>query len=430
MSSYDDSDAEDVIDSFGGSFACLSKIKSCTPRARFDVHFYPTSIQLIQFSVQKQVSHRYRIQKGNVGEMLRLPYSNGSQIFFVLHLKRPIVGGNKSGTEYDFIVFNFPREDYEEVSLDFGNPIVKDMFDEDTIEGQTIDVFETILVKIFDKDVVTPAKDYEKGNCALALSCTFWDNDENFLYPLDDGFVNVFKYCQKLHLEEVKDVRFVRSQGRFKTFDFYIYPKMERAIRRYNIGLGKSNIVDCFFLEFKAIDLVHYDGLFAYCDKHEITISTNDFQQSASDTDGNNDDSESQSDCPTITNASETSTSESDEQFLDDGYEAPDPHMVQCQIEGRESESGNDSSDEENETATATSEDKTTSQETVPPKTQQRRRKKRSINIITDENDSSSSDSSASSPKKRTLQIDSDDDVQIKTVKKRQSLIIKDSESD
>lgn len=422
MSEYDedsDSDVADVIDSFRDSFACLSKIKSNTPRARFDVHFYPTYIQLIQFSVQKQVTNRYRICKENVRDMFRLPYSNGKQIFFVLQLKVPITGGNKSTTDYDFVVFNFAESDYEEISLELTNPIVRDMFDEEDVEsgcisGKTVEVFETLLVKIFAKDVTTPAKNYDGRHAALALQCTFWDNDEHFLYPLDDGFVNVWKYCQKLNLSEVKNVRFVRSQGRFKTFDFYIYPIMERAIRRYHVGASKSNIIDCFFLEFKAIDQTQYDGLFAYCEKHRINISTNDFRQSASDTNSDSDnESEGQTQTDTI-----VSESDSTEELFDDDYKAPDPYMAKCQTEGGVSESEINTSSQENaSTTTSEHEDlnETPTSEEVSQKPENDsspplRRRKRSRNVIVDETDSSSGDSFIITPRKRSLRIDSDDD--------------------
>lgn len=424
-----DSDAADLTDSFRDSFAFLSKIKSNTPRARFDVHFYPTFIQLIQFGVRKQVSNRYHIYKHNVSCMLRLPYSNDKQIFFVLQLKHPIVGGNKSTTDYDFVVFNFADNDYEEVRLELTNPIVRDMFDEDIVEsecisGKTVEVFETLLVKIFAKDVTTPAKDYVGRNEARALQCSFWDNCEHFLYPLDDGFVNVWKYCQKLHLSEVKDVRFVRSQGRFKTFDFYIYPIMERAIRRYNVGSGKSNIVDCFFLEFKAIDQTEYDDLFAYCEKNKLTISTNDFRESASDTGSDSDEEhEPKTQTQTDTNESESESDSAGEQRFDDDYEAPDPYMAQCQTEGRVSESETNTSSQEI-TSTTTSEDEdlneTPTSQTVTQKPNcsnpHLRRRKRSRNIIVDESDSSSRDSFIITSRKRSLRIDSDDDIQNETV--------------
>lgn len=429
MSEYDeDTDDSDVTDSFRDSFASLSKIKSNTPRARFDVHFYPTFIQLIQFSAQKQVSNRYEICKDNVSAMLRLPYSNDKQIFFVLHLKHPIVGGNKSTTDYDFVVFNFADTDNEEVSLELTNPNVRDMFDEETVEsgciaGKTVDVFETLLVKIFAKDVTTPAKNYDGRSAARALQCTFWDNNEHFLYPLDDGFVNVWKYCQKLNLKEVKNVRFVRSQGRCKTFDFYIYPVMQRAIRRYHTGLGKSNFIDCFYLEFKAIDQDHYDGLFAYCEKNKISISTNDFRSSASDTgSGSDSDSNDESESQTQTEPNASESDVAGGQLFDDDFEAPDPYMAQCQTEGRRSES--DTSSEGN-ASTTTSEDEDldetpTSREPDDNSSTQRRRRKRSRNVITDETDSSSSDSVKITPRKRSLRIDSGDglphDIQNKIV--------------
>lgn len=452
MSEYEDYDEDTDSEAGGGvtdSFAFLSKVKSNTPRARFDVHFYPNFIQLIQFSVKKEVSNRYRINNGNISDMLRLPYSNDKHIFFVLHLKRPIVGGNKSTTKYDFVVFNFNDDEFEEITLDFTDPTVRDMFDEDTVDrgyisGKTIEIFETMLVKIFGKDVTTPAKNYEGGTTAPGLRCTFWDNDEHFLYPLDTGFVNVWKYCQILNLKDVKDVRFVRSQGRFKTFDFFIYPKLERSIRRYHVGASMSQYVNCFFLEFKAIDQVYYDGLFAYCDRNKITISTNDFRESAS----GSSDSEAESRTQT-----ETNSSESDEELLEDVYEVPDPHMVRCQTEGGEYENSgseeNENSEEELDTSstdqTSTSQSQIVSQETDDNENVSKtRRNKRRSNIISDEEDSSSSHDSlvnavrkkapnTVSPRKRSLRIDSDeelpDDIQKEFVTTK-NLIIDDSESE
>ncbi|KAG4072346.1 hypothetical protein HA402_004278 [Bradysia odoriphaga] len=433
MSEYEtDSDAGDVTESFRNSFASLSKVKSNTPRARFDVHFYPESIQLIQFTLKHEVSNRHRIHRDDVIEIFRLPHSNDKQTFLVLHLRRPIVGGNKATTEYNFVVFNFTQEDYEEVTLHLDNPIVRDMFDDDiveseSIEGRTAEVFETILTQIFAKNAITPAINYDGDNAAKALRCTFWDNDDHFLYPLDDGFVNVWKYCQRLTLRDVKNVRFIRSQGRSKTFDFYIYPVMKRAIRRYHIGAGKSNTIDCFFLEFKAIDLDHYDGLFEYCCRHKITISTNDFR---------NDTDDSSSESHTETNASESGSSSAE--LIDDGFEAPDPYMAHLQVGQRSSTSHSGTSSTGGESA-STSDDEVLAKKraTTPPEVtrsnaQKRRFRRISRNVITDETESSSNDSVATgSRKRRSLRIDSDDDVERhnETVTKKNSLI-DDSESD
>lgn len=434
MSEYESTDdTEDSDVSVIDSFAFLSKVKSNTPRARFDIHFYPDFIQLLQYSVQKQVSNRYRILKENVSEMLRLPYSNGKQIFFVLHLKRPIVGGNKSFTKYDFVVFNFAEEDYEEVNLDLSNPIVEEMFSEDIedgcIVGQTFEVFEKLLVKIFAKDVTTPAKNYEGSTSAPGLQCTFWDSDDHFLYPLDNGFVNVWKYCQKLNFKEVKSVRFVRSQGRFKTFDFYIYPKLERSIRRYNIGSSKSQYVNCFILEFKAIDQQQYNSLQEYCDKNQIAISTDDFRESASAS------SDSDGDESASTEA-DTNSSGSDVEFVDDDdYEAPDPHLARCQTEGRYNESGTSSEENEPSDASQESNDHNDKSSTSRP-----RRKVRLKNTVSDEDDRSShatSNESESqetvSPQKRSIRIESDDNGQPdngQKIGRKRTLIINDSDED
>ncbi len=439
-SDQSDSDQSGVI----GSFACLTKVKSQTPRARFDIYFHPTSIELIQYSVKKEVSNRYRICEGDVAEMLRLPYSNDKQIFFVLHLKRPIVGGNKSYTSYDFVVFNFAHTDHDEIPVDMDDPLVRDMFeDEDTvesgtIEGSTADILETLLTKVFGKDVTTPAGNYDGEKDAPALRCTFWDNDEHFLYPLDDGFINVWKYCQKLKLKEVKNVRFVRREGRFKTFDFYMYPEMTRAIRRYDWGASKSRNIDCFFLEFKAIDQVYYDGLFAYCNRNKISISTNDFRESASDTDSNASDSEPEDQSPTGTSGSETDS----EQLIDDGFDAPDPYLARLKSEKDERDSESGSTDESSGTSEESEESSTPSKPNYSKKSKkatQRRRRKPSKNVIAESNESSSDgsiaddadDSITTRPRKRSLRIDSDDaDDSITTGSKKPSLKIDSDDAD
>lgn len=434
MSEYEsDSDADDVTESFRDSFARLLKVKSNTPRARFDVHFYPEMIQLTQFTTQQEISNRHRIRRGDVIEMFRLPYSNDKQTFFVLHLRKPIVGGNKATTEYNFVVFNFPQE-YEEVTIDTDNPTVRDMFDDEIIEsecieGTSVEVFETIVKKIFAIDVTTPAKNYDGTNDAKALRCTFWDNDDHFLYPLDDGFVNVWKYCQRLHLRDIKNVRFIATQGRSKTFDFYIYPTMTRSIRRYHIGAGRSNTIDCFYLEFKSIDLDNYGGLFEYCCRNKITISTNDFRNDTDDSSSSESGSRSHT---SETNASESSSSGTE--LIDDNFEAPDPYLARLQASRRSSShSGTSSSNEE-----ATSEDESVIEERVktPPKAsrsspQKRRFKRISRNETSDE--SSSNESKATGTRKRrSLRIDSDDNDDGDpngVATKRNSLIDDDSES-
>lgn len=443
MSEYDTEDTEpDSEEEYGplrGTFASLPNIKSNTPRARFDVYFFPTFIRLIQYNTKKEVSMRYRISNDNMIEMLRLPYNHG--IFFVLHLQRPIVGGNRGTTKYDFVVFNFTQDECTKrikLKIDRTKPGAREMFDKGTVEGTKVDIFETVLEEIFRKQTTLPAANYEDGELAPALRCTFWDNDEHFLFPLDDGFVNVWKYCQKLKLHQIKNVRFVRSQGRQKTFDFYVYPTMNRSIRRYDIGAGRSNTLQCFFLEFKAIDQVHYDRLLDYCCRNKITINTNDFRQSASDTDSGGDGSEggeAESQTPTDALSSLVDSSEDgdDRIMSDDVYEAPDPHLASCQREGRgkRDESSSSNSDESDASVDEHLEERvTTSPETVDTNTKQRRRT-RSRNVIT----TSDSDSSGPiTPKRRSLPrkptIDDDeeeeeeDNVGNGVAKKRSSVII------
>lgn len=349
MSDYDESDTSEVTrsesdssesdtcDAAANSFACIEKVKSDTPRARFDIYFHPNFIEMIQFSAKKQVSNRYKIMKDDVIEIFRLP-NNQQQIFFVLYLRHPIVGGNRKYTEYPFVVLNFLKYEELNINVKMIDPIVSEMFRSEVdfggnMSGRTIDLFETMVTKIFDTPAVTSVRNYRGSN--PALKCTFWDNIDHFLYPLSDGFVNVWKYCQRLKFDEVKYVEFVQCEGRIKTFDFFIYPLAPKIIRFYDIANSRSNFIPLAFLEFNAIDEEHYDALHKFCDDNNIVIHNSGNSQSQS--------TDSDSDSKTVSSQNLTHL------LNKDIFETPDPHMAMCEREGQLTEESDDQDDEQDD---------------------------------------------------------------------------------
>lgn len=330
MSSSSSDDDVDPEVNANSSIACIPKVKSNTPRARFDIHFHSDYIRLFQFNVKKEVSNRHKIDRDDVIEMFRLPVDN-QQIFFVLHLSNAMVGGNKHFTKYHFVVFNFIKNEDIEIELRTTDcEEIRDILetdDDNIVSGKTVDVFEKMVKHIFNKPVICPTIDSSDNySTTPVLKCTFWDSDDHYLYPLDDCFITVWKYCQRVRLTDVKNVRLVQGEGRSRTFDFYIYPTVKTQIRRYNIGAAASKFLNCWYLEFKAIDQTCYEWLYEYCERHQITIETNDFEDQAYCSSNSNESSDSD------TGLGHTGRMDL-KHWIDNEFEAPDPYMARCRNE-------------------------------------------------------------------------------------------------
>ncbi|EGT44584.1 hypothetical protein CAEBREN_28220 [Caenorhabditis brenneri] len=86
----------------------LSDILCTTPRGRYEIKVYPTSIAL------HGKTYDYKIPVKTINRLFLVPHKDGRHVYFVLSLNPPIRQGQ---TRYSYLVFEFLKEDEQDLEL-------------------------------------------------------------------------------------------------------------------------------------------------------------------------------------------------------------------------------------------------------------------------------------------------------------------------
>lgn len=86
----------------------LTDILCTTPRGRYDIKVYPTSIAL------HGKTYDYKIPVKTINRLFLVPHKDGRQVYFVLSLNPPIRQGQ---THYSYLIFEFGKDEEEDLEL-------------------------------------------------------------------------------------------------------------------------------------------------------------------------------------------------------------------------------------------------------------------------------------------------------------------------
>ncbi|PIC50080.1 hypothetical protein B9Z55_001126 [Caenorhabditis nigoni] len=225
----------------------LSDILCTTPRGRYDIKVYPTSIAL------HGKTYDYKIPVKTITRLFLVPHKDGRHVYFVLALNPPIRQGQ---TRYTYLVFEFVKDDDQEMEIALTDDL-KEKYGGQLKSEMDGPLYEnvSILFKVVCNLKVTVPGRFIGSSGTPAIQCSHKQNP-GLLYPLEKGFLFIHKPVMYIRLEEISSCHFARSDAGTvtRTFDFEIDMKSGQSVM------------------FNAMEKEEQNKLFDYLNKKEIKI--------------------------------------------------------------------------------------------------------------------------------------------------------------
>jgi len=287
--------------STGDAIAIFREIHSLSPRGRYDIKMYPTFIHL------HGKTFDYKIPTGTVMRLFLLPHKDQRQMFFCVNLDPPIKQGQ---TRYHYLVFSFMQEDETDLELPFTEEELKEKYEgklEKEMKGPTFEIVSKLMKAMVNRKITVPGS-FMGHSGTPAISCSY-KAASGFIYPLERGFMFVYKPPIFVKFEDVQAVNFARSGGSNRSFDIEIKTR------------GDS------IYTFSNIEKDEYSRLYEFLKSKKITVkSTGKMDASKLDLSSDNIDhyAETVKADAVSSDGSDNSMSSDDEDFNPDALEAKD----------------------------------------------------------------------------------------------------------
>jgi len=288
--------------STGDAIAIFREIHSLSPRGRYDIKMYPTFIHL------HGKTFDYKIPTGTVMRLFLLPHKDQRQMFFCVNLDPPIKQGQ---TRYHYLVFSFMQEDETDLELPFTEEELKEKYEgklEKEMKGPTFEIVSKLMKAMVNRKITVPGA-FMGHSGTPAISCSY-KAASGFIYPLERGFMFVYKPPIFVKFDDVQVVNFARSGGSNRSFDIEIKTR------------GDS------IYTFSSIEKDEYSRLYEFLKSKKITVkSTGKMDASKLDLSSDNIDHYAETvkaDAESSDAGSNNSMSSDDEDFNPDALEAKD----------------------------------------------------------------------------------------------------------
>ncbi|KAK3764831.1 hypothetical protein RRG08_041250 [Elysia crispata] len=204
----------DVIEISGESICTLQEIQCLTPRGRYDLKLFPSFLQL------HGKTFDYKIPYQTILRLFLLTHKDGRQMYFVVSLDPPIKQGQ---TRYHFLILLFQKEDEMQLELNLSEEEIESKYEgklQKEMNGPEYEVISKVFKAITGRKITVPGS-FESHHKAQAVSCSY-KAATGLLYPLERGFIFVYKPPIHIRFDEVVNVNFARSAGSTRSFDFEV----------------------------------------------------------------------------------------------------------------------------------------------------------------------------------------------------------------
>ncbi|RKP23665.1 structure-specific recognition protein-domain-containing protein [Syncephalis pseudoplumigaleata] len=182
---------------------------SLSPRARFEVDFFPTFLRM------RGKTYDYKILYDTITRMFLVPRPDDVHI----GIDPPIRQGQ---TRYPFLVFQFLKE--EEIDVDLNMDAEELAKYEGKLESSyhnfTYVIVSTILRALTDKKITVPGNSYNSHHNQKGIKCSLKAN-EGFIYPLENYLLFLPKPVTLVPLREISSVVFSRLSNAMTTSRFF-----------------------------------------------------------------------------------------------------------------------------------------------------------------------------------------------------------------
>lgn len=234
--------------STGDAIAIFREIHSLSPRGRYDIKMYPTFIHL------HGKTFDYKIPTGTVMRLFLLPHKDQRQMFFCVNLDPPIKQGQ---TRYHYLVFSFMQDDETDIELPFTEEELKEKYEgklEKEMKGPTFEIVSKLMKAMVNRKITVPGA-FMGHSGTPAVACSY-KAASGFLYPLERGFMFVYKPPIFVKFDDVQAVHFARSGGSNRSFDIEINTRGESVYT------------------FSSIEKDEYSRLYEFLKSKKITVKS------------------------------------------------------------------------------------------------------------------------------------------------------------
>jgi len=253
--------------STGDAIAIFREIHSLSPRGRYDIKMYPTFIHL------HGKTFDYKIPTGTVMRLFLLPHKDQRQMFFCVNLDPPIKQGQ---TRYHYLVFSFMQEDETDLELPFTEEELKEKYEgklEKEMKGPTFEIVSKLMKAMVNRKITVPGV-FIGHSGTPAISCSY-KAASGFIYPLERGFMFVYKPPIFVKFDDVQAVNFARSGGSNRSFDIEIktrgdsiytfssiekdeYGRLYEFLKSKKINVKSTGKMDASKLDLSSDNIDHY----------------------------------------------------------------------------------------------------------------------------------------------------------------------------
>lgn len=234
----------------GEAIVSFNDVLFLTPRGRYDIDMYPTSLRL------RGKTYDYKIQYKQIERIFSLPKPDETHHLLVLQIDPPLRQGQ---TRYPFLVLQFAREEETEVELNLSDEDYKSKYEgklKKNYDAETHLVMSHCFKGLTERRLIVPGS-FQSRFLQPGIACNL-KASEGYLYPLERCFLFVTKPTIYIPFSEVSDITMSRTGAGVsasRTFDL-------------EINLRNSNVSHVF----GSIDREEQENIEGYCSQRGLRV--------------------------------------------------------------------------------------------------------------------------------------------------------------
>ena len=196
-------DKADMGQVAGEAIVSFSDVLFLTPRGRYDIDMYPTSLRL------RGKTYDYKIQYNQIERIFSLPKPDEAHHLLVIQIDPPLRQGQ---TKYPFLVMQFAKEEEIELDLNVSEEEYNDKYKDrlkKSYDSQTHLVMSHCFKGLTERRLVVPGS-FQSRFLQPGISCSL-KASEGYLYPLDRCFLFVTKPTVYIPFSEISSITMSRT---------------------------------------------------------------------------------------------------------------------------------------------------------------------------------------------------------------------------
>lgn len=243
-------DKADIGQVAGEAIISFSDVLFLTPRGRYDIDMYPTSLRL------RGKTYDYKIQYKQIERVFSLPKPDDVHHLIVLQIDPPLRQGQ---TRYPFLVLQFSREEETELELNLSDEVYELTYKDrlkKSYDSKTQLVMSHCLKGLTERRLIVPLN-FQSRFLQPGVACSL-KASEGYLYPLERCFLFVTKPTVYIPFSEVSNVTMSRTStglSASRTFDLEVNLK----------GSGAAHV-------FANIDKEEQETIEKYCQEKGLRV--------------------------------------------------------------------------------------------------------------------------------------------------------------